>query len=668
MKGMSSEKANTLADEVATLALKQLRTSFEFKIPRVQTIKKYRRLYNGYVPPKLRQQFNVPLPVFPGMIDTLQADLDDTLIIEYEMSDPADWKRVEKANAALTLESKSARPGAQWEKKFRQYRFEKIITGRGVGVFNAEAGEDGYHSELDIVPFEDFFFEPMGGGNLENHIFAGRQNVWRTAGQLAQGVRDGIYSSSQVNKITAGGGRTYKLAPGWDGEIDTASRFRSLGLNPEGNNYVGEEVYNFCEWVTEYKGRRWYLFFDAYSGEWARFEKNSDVRSSDEMPFFSSASHEDLKNFASKSFCDDLYPIADSIITLFNQDLTNRQKRNLNAKAYDRSMFKDVGKLDEAQYRPDALVPVETFGGTRRISEGLFSFETPEITGTVDLISWLEGEVGKQVGVTDMQQGAPQPATKKVGVAYAESAQISKRLSFTSKPFTEMGQQLGDRFFCSLKDYMREPMSIELLGEDGVEFDVLRRVDLNVNRDFKITVSSQMQKNNATEEETQNQVRALSMTAGSPNLNLKVRDEMVLRKIGKFSEHDIALLMDPTADTDKETLAEVAGAIQDIIIRGKKPKTNWNADRYFVKRLVDFAKQHRDTLSARKFQLLMQYAQEHMQIAADNVPDEAKAAVQSEMAGGPPAGPMPAPSGAPGPMPARPAVGGIPAPAPAINV
>ena len=41
--------------------------------------------------------------------------------------------------------------------------------------------------------------------------------------------------------------------------------------------------------VLEYKGRRWYLLFEPYSATWVRMDKNSDVLSSDQLPFISSS-------------------------------------------------------------------------------------------------------------------------------------------------------------------------------------------------------------------------------------------------------------------------------------------------------------------------------------------------------------------------------------------
>lgn len=644
------ETKNTLAEKLTGVALQQMQQSWDFKLPRIRRIREYRRLYNTQVLPKLRVQFNVPIPVFAGMIDTLQADLNDSLIIKYENTDPADWKAIEKANAAIDQESTSMRPGAKWPKKFRSARFEKIITGRTILKFTASS-EGGYHSNLEVVPFEDFFFEPTGGGDLDNHLYCGQQNIWMTKQQLLDGAAAGIYDKRQVERLTKDGVE-WKHAGLWDGDIDFANRFKPLGLSIDTNNYVGEVVFGMCEWVLSYEGKRWYLLFEPYTGTWVRFEKNSERDSGDALPWMSSASHEDLKNFASKSFADDLYPIADSIITLFNQDLTNRQKRNLNAKAYDKEMFKDVAKLDEAQYRPDALVPADTKSGTKRISEGLYTFDTPELTGTVDLIDWLQADAGKNLGVTELQQGAPQPASKKVGVAYTEVAQIGKRLAYTSEPFKELGQQLGMRFFTSLKDYMRQPMAIKLLGERGIEWDVLRRIDLNLKRSLEIRVTSQGQAEAAGNAEKGRKLEALTMVKGSANINPKVVDEIALREVGGFSEHDIALLMDTSTDTNKETAAEVSAAIQDIILRGKMPKKNWNADVFFLKRLAKFARDHKDSLPRRKFEMLIEYMTMHKEIAMENNESLAREQVSEEMRAG-----MPTPDGmAPAPAVTEPIV------------
>ena len=112
------------------------------------------------------------------------------------------------------------------------------------------------------------------------------------------------------------------------------------------------------------------------------------------------------------------------------------------------------------------------------------------------------------------------------------------------------------------------------------------------------------------------------MTSVSPNINTKVRDEFILTEVGGFDEFDKAVLMDITDQTDKETMAEVSAAIQGIVLSSTKPPLNYNADRYFIKRLLDFAKKHRDVLTDKKYKMLLQCADVHMPIAAKNVAEE----------------------------------------------
>lgn len=80
LSSLSSRYKNMTSDEHATEAMKiatrQLMASYDFKKPRMARLSKYWSLYDGKVEKKLRQLFNVPIPVFSGMIDTLNAQYD----------------------------------------------------------------------------------------------------------------------------------------------------------------------------------------------------------------------------------------------------------------------------------------------------------------------------------------------------------------------------------------------------------------------------------------------------------------------------------------------------------------------------------------------------------------------------------------------------------------
>lgn len=608
----------TLGDKLVTIATRQLIASSDFKKPRMARIKRYEDLYAGKVKKKPRVQFNIPVPVFPGMIDTLMADLDEIVDLKFIDQDPADYKAAQKITAAWQQQSQSVRPGARYAQKFRWARRDLIFSDRGILKMHAQM--DPFNTNIDHTSYINFHCEPKGGGHLESHLFAGEEGINRTASEIKLNVREGIYNRAQVKKLlSALAHNDYKVNQTFQSQAATLAPFSALNLNVEANNYVGEPNFNFCEWVLTYEGRRWYLVFEPYIGVWVRLQPLKEVFSNGYYPWVTWAGHENSKVFWSKSFADDLYPIADSINTLFNQEVTNRQKRNLNARAYDKTMFKNVEKLDEAQYRPDALVPVDTKNGTRRVSDGIYNFETPQITGTVELIGWMEETVGRQLGVTDIQQGASQPASKKVRVAFAELGQISKRLSFLSQPFNEVAQEIGIRFTGLLKDYMTEPIALKMLGTTGYEArEELRRIDLNTKEDLGVTVVSQGASNDLNEMEKAAKLKAFEMTAESPNVNGKARDEYILREIGGFNDQDLAILLDPLNDFSKELQSEAAVAIQQMI-KKKTPPLNYGADTHYLQAIMDFAVNHRDTLGDERFNLFMEYIERHIDIARENM-------------------------------------------------
>jgi hypothetical protein len=56
----------------------------------------------------------------------------------------------------------------------------------------------------------------------------------------------------------------------------------------------------------------------------------------------------------------------------------------------------------------EPAVPADTKGGIRKISEGIYSFETPQLAGTINLIEWIQQTTGTSVGITHLSQGGVQ--------------------------------------------------------------------------------------------------------------------------------------------------------------------------------------------------------------------------------------------------------------------
>lgn len=592
-------KKNDLKQRITNVASKQLTTSTQFKKPRVIRWRAIDEMDNGVVKKRLRTMFNVNLPVFRGMLDTLGASFDEPIEIDFFKKHPADHFKAKKTTAMWNMEKTSNNPDALWDMKSRFDKKSCIRYGRSVLKYFAES-DPKYHSVLENVSVYNFHCQPKGGAIIEKHIFCGEEGIQKTKSDIDKGVDDGIYDKEQWNLLKARSSNDeYLKSLGADHE-EKLGRFRSLGLDVEGNNYVGEKVYNLCEWFLNYKGKRYYVLFDPWTRTWLRCCLLKEVYSKNLFPYASWATHEDPENFWSIGYGDILYPIADAIVALFNQELTNREKQNYNARGYDKDMFPNVAALDKASYRPDALVEMDSKGGTRKLSEGLYTFTTPELQGTVELIDWVQQSTGKDTGITDVAQGAAVDATKKVNVAFLEQASVAKRIGYQSQSYTECWGQVGVRYVQGLKDHMTKPMYIEILGEEGIEPDVMTREDLYTKNDLGVKVISSTSQKADAESKKQSRIKGAQLLAQSQNVNSEWRDSIIMRDIMGMNESEIRMAFDTQNYAARDSVAKAHIVIQELL-KKDSPNLNYAADVAFYKTISDYAIEHRNKLGKEIF-------------------------------------------------------------------
>ncbi len=650
-KGLSGDQ---LAAEAVTVSTLQLMASTEFKKPRLARLARYWELYDGKTQKKLRQLFNVPIPVFAGMIDTLNAQYDTPIQLKFQEGDAADYFKVQKINGAFQMEVMNTAQNSKWDSKLRMARKHAIMNGRAILKYTAESDPE-YKSELDVVNLKQFHFQPRGGLYLENHLFAGEEDIEKTKSELLRGAASGAYNKEQVTQLLRNSSNRDYL-PGSSAEFaQKLSRFKPLGLDPDMHAYVGEPVYRLAQWIINIDGVRYFLVFHPWSKTWLRFEKWRDISTSDLYPWESYATHEDDENFLSKSYGDDIYAASDSIVAMFNQELTNREKRNFGARAYDKDMFPDVRKLDEAMHRPDALVPADTKGGTRRISEGVYEFKVGELNGTVNLIDWITGALGRNTGATDMAMGDVNEVSKKASVAFAEQRSVSKRIGWGAQPFQDMMAGLGKRYVYGLKDNMPASMAIRLMGENGWDWDQITRLDLDTTKDIDVLIVSKDQQMQESELNLQRRKEAQELIGADPLLapivSPKWRAEEVLRSVGRYEEADIATALDVKSSSDKKSIAKAAEAVQ-LIKSGKTPPIWYGATVPFMQKLVDVSKDRQGT-EPKLASAILDYAMQHQDIVKQNLERKAAedgraAAQQAAQPGQAAPEPAPTPTGIPG--------------------
>jgi hypothetical protein len=628
-----------LADEALRRSVYIVANVNRFAQPRLQQIGKYRDLYAGKVQRKFRQPFNVVLPVFAGMIDTLQADLNDDLSLEISGHNPADYMSIEKTKRLWEQETTSLSPNARFAYKTRTDRANALFTGRGF-MMNFACSVPEYRNHFEVFELEDAIFQPTGGGLWDTHLYAGRQNVIRSASDL----KKGDYNKAQVTKLLANAAKTETMPFDTEEQKSALTKYQAMGVNATDADYVGEQLFKLVELRITIKGERWYLLFSPWYQTWVRFSRFKELFSADIDPWVSWQTHEDNKNFLSKSYADDCYGVADAVHTLFNQELTNREKKNFNARAYDREMVPDVAKLDQAQTRPDALVPIDTKGGTRKLSDAVYTFETAQLNGTIDLTEWVLQQTGKATGVTDVSMGQSDNVSKKATVMLAEQRNVSKRLMLRSSPYTEAMGQIARLFIQGAKDHLPAKKALKRLGTDGEDWDAtIKRTDLDLwgDIDVKITSSSIEMRNSQLKKEAR--MKVLAELSANPVEAAQINPKwLVKEKLKSGAEYDdptISLAMDTKNYGNELEVAKAHEAIETIQAN-QKPKPFYGATTAFMQIIHDFAVNNRTSLGDRKYQLLIDYEMAHAPIAQENMLRKAQDVAQQNMQGLPPADPQ----------------------------
>jgi len=609
---MAIEK--TLESQIVLNAQKQISTWEMFYSPRLSQIKKFEDMYALRVNKQLKNRFNIPLPILSGYIDTFKSKIDEFPNVEFNPQEEGDLRASKKITSLWEAEKGADR--GQWAFIDRGAKTLAMFSGRAVYKYFAESNPK-YRSNFENVDYYDFVFEPQGGADLEKHLFCGQINIFKSKSDIDQGVKDGLYNKSGLSKLILS--VSNKDRKETDKTIENKyNRLISLGLSPNDNNFVGEDTFNLTEIETTFKGKRYYLFFDRRSGSVLRLEPLADVFEANEYPFVTWATHEDPFNFSTKSPCDDVYPVADSMVTLFNQALDNVQKRNWGMRGVDTSVVKNLNQLS---WHPDGIVEFD--GQKGNIRNALVELETPDNTNQVQsLVTFLDNYLGQKTGITPATQGQSDK-DQKVGIFYGELQLVADRIDYVSKMYREAHAKLGKKFVQGLKEHMTEAMAVKILGKDGAEWTEIKREDL---KEFDISISGGQAELQMNEIKARKQSQALDrLLASGTSVNKNWLSETILRQ-GDFNEEDIRRAMDINSDGNDEIMSEAAKAIQEIV-QGKTPSRNRGATVGFVNKIIDYAEDNNfgnlktdagRTKDQGIFNALMEYANLHMPIAEQN--------------------------------------------------
>ena len=253
----------------------------------------------------------------------------------------------------------------------------------------------------------------------------------------------------------------------------------------------------------------------------------------------------------------------------------------------------------------------------------MYEFETEEITGTIDLVNWLDFYGGKKSGVDTNAQGAQDNPDQKVGIFFGNLQQMADRLGLYNKSYREAHLGLGLRHAFGLANFLTEKEAVKIIGEAGAEWEDLTSGEAKKAPDLDIDLSGGSAEVQANAAKSQKRENALLMIGKDPLLRQSVNPQWYLGEIlksGYMEESEIKVALSKDAG-NLEMISDASNAIQEIL-KGKKPKLRRTATTAFINYIVNFAQD--EEVKMDQYKALMDYAKAHLKIATDNAVKKAR--------------------------------------------
>jgi len=601
--------------KIGRICFEQYDTSRSYKQERLKQIQESEDLYFGKKGDSMTDPFTEPFPFMEGYIDHALAKIDDPPQIEFRGVDDADKKTGKKLTGAVAQEIDSTEPHAMWPLKDRICKRSALFSGVGAMSIYGDR-TPGLKIHFDHIDYYDFHMEPGGGPILENHMFSGQDNIFRTKEELVKGAKSGYYDRIAVTELLAGTGKS-EYRDTLDQYDERHNRDERLGLQPGQHNYVGTELFRLANWFPIIDGERYHVVFDTAHGLPLRAVRLSDISGLDLPPYVIWHTSENANMAWSKAPADSARAIAKIFDKFVQQEAYNREKINFGgARGYDPEMVKDLSALMDN--RPDNYFPVDTKSGRRKIQEAVHQFQTGQITNTLDFLTWLDTMFGQKAGQTPGSQGVAEK-DKKVGIYIGEMQQVQDRIGLTNKSYSEAWKRVGIRFFHALKDNLKgEKLAIQQYGSEAVDLaDMeLGQNELGDIKRFRINIVGGAADAEMNEIKKKQKSEAVIATATA---NPRWKDEQILRNAG-YEDEDIKQAFSPLTPASEDLTSEAAQAIEDIL-KGETPELNRGATVEFMQYLIDRG----DTLTLKDKKKenelatkIYEYAQAHVQIIMGN--------------------------------------------------
>lgn len=614
---------NEVRAKIVEIACKQVETCLEYRQNRFAQIAKYEDMYAGKTKPAAKGRFNIPVPIMEGFVQTLESKIDDSIRVKFKKTREATLKISKKFNSAWERDSAPDRGdynGADLDAK-------KLAMFSGFGTLKLVPASKPYSQTLTAVDYHDLIFEPYGGRDMEKHLFKGQLNIFKTAHEL----KNGDYDQTEVGKILTGTGEKDLKKVKDDMDAKT-NRFLAMGLNPKNYNYVGVDTLNLTEMVTRYNGEDYYVLFHYPSQIAVKCVPLKEMFSNGLSPWVTWHAERSPVNFLGRAPVDPIYPVAEAMRILINQNFDNIQKRNWGQIAYNARKIVDPR---EFKFSPSGLVRVKLADG-ESMDNAYRQVETPDTSSiTINLVQFLNSFLGEKTGVTPGTQGNSEE--DKVGIYYGNIQQAADRFGLINKFYVQSHIDIAKRYKSNLIDYgPNDGFMVRYLGVTGLKEEPLTKKEMREDLGVEV-ISANLEAEN-DQVTMQQQAQALQDIISNQVLLAQINPKVLVEerlRLGKFSEDKVKSLADSEGGANAELLSEAAQAIE-MIEDGEKPKANQGANTAFIRKIIRHAQDESDRLTDKVYAELLRYANSHMDIARRNLKLLADASMQPQQPQGQP--------------------------------
>ena len=561
-------------EEIITQIQGEYNNAIEYRRPRINDWHANEDMLYGKKPVTLSKRSNIDLRLMKGLEDTLLAKIKNPPIVKYERVEEADVIKARKVTALWELESSPTHQ--DWSYKDLLEKKLSLPSGRAIKKIFSQ-GEP-YKHVRETVDHYDFLIDPLAGGyDIEKARYLGQDNIFKSKYDLEDNE---TYNQTRVKELLESTNQNESDVI--DNEhSEKQNRFAVLGLNPNDYNAQADGLYKLIEWYTTINGVRYYFLVSLSKKVIIKKRLLEDMVGIFEedgkplWPFSSWAYYPDMFNFWSPSPMDIVRENFQTRNIVINQAIDNNEAKNKPMKSYDPDTYKYPELLE---YEPDRLIP--TANG-KDPKTGLYIHETASIYDPKVLNEMLEDIAAKVTGITPAGQGVEEK-DQKVGIYFGNQQETASRNGLFDLSYSRSNSRDALLYLNGLKYKLDEEIAVKMIGENGAEWDKLRKEDLG---EFDITITGGSAQSQLDAMKAKQKSEFIDKNIGNVLINQKALIEQQAL-ISGFTPDEIKKLLSKE-DASDESIAKASEDIQKII-QGKDLRPNKKADLAYYKHISEF--------------------------------------------------------------------------------